>query len=201
MQELGNFVRPRVLLCKRSRLLFVCSVPETLVGGSRDRKGSLVEEILCVEMEQAFTVPKGFWWYDVRTTRFRKATVCKNLGNMHSDYLIWWCKDADGVEKKENKAVHTILMWTFLCPHGKWKHRWTDSYEADHGAEGHHVNALTNITLRHKRKCRSLSGQESARVKSVRRAADQGNTKQRTRQNQDRRLGAVVAEVACVLFP
>ena len=55
-------------------------------------------------------------------------------------------------------------------PHGKWKHRWTDSYEADHGAEGHHVNALTNMTLRHKRKHRSLSGQESARVKSVRRA-------------------------------
>ena len=61
LQELGNFVRPRVLLCKRSRMLFVCSVPETLVEGSRDRKGSLVREILCVEMKQTAKVPKGFW--------------------------------------------------------------------------------------------------------------------------------------------
>ena len=66
LQELGNFVRLRVLLCKRSRMLFVCSVPETLVGGSRDRNGSLVREILCAEMEQAVTVPKGFWWYGVQ---------------------------------------------------------------------------------------------------------------------------------------
>ena len=61
LQTLGAFERPRVLLCERGRYLFLCEVPEDLVGGDKDRHGSLKSETLFVELESDFRAVWTFW--------------------------------------------------------------------------------------------------------------------------------------------
>ena len=65
LPHLDLFVRPLALECKRSRMLFVCSVPDNTVGGICDRKGHVVMEKLCVQLAQDLLTPQEFWWFFV----------------------------------------------------------------------------------------------------------------------------------------
>ena len=110
LPHLDLFVRPLALECKRSRMLFVCSVPDNTVGGICDRKGNVVMEKLCVELEQDLLTPKEFWWFVVGTGRFRRATVSGQLDNMRSAYLAVWLRNVDGAAQVKNIPLHTILL-------------------------------------------------------------------------------------------
>ena len=167
LQTLGAFERPRVLLCERDRYLFLCDVPEDLVGGDKDRHGSSKSEILFVELESDFRTVRTFWWIASNTWTFRPAKICWGVGNMGSAYLNSWRLPVDGTEKRFKMQVHRILGWTFLCPPDLSDWRWSEDFEFDQLDRDHTNNNLDNLKARDKREHRSLSGQFGGRPLSA----------------------------------
>ena len=81
--QLGDFVCPYVLPCKRGRKLFLCSLDDAILGGRKARNSDAAREWLFVELNAEKTTYQNFWWCDKSTIEMKIASVSESgRGNM-----------------------------------------------------------------------------------------------------------------------
>ena len=167
--QLGDFVCPYTLPCKRGRKLYLCSLDDAVLGGRKARNSYPAREWLFVELNTENTTFKNFWWCDKSTFEMKIASVSSSgRGNMRSSWMNCWRRNVDGTVKATQLPVFTTLGFTFLCP-VEWKQlRWTGDLEVDHLGQGHHVNTFSNMRVLDKWTHRSLSGREGQAAKKMR---------------------------------
>ena len=173
--QLGDFVCPYVLHCKRGENLYLCSLDAraeyAVLGGTKRRNCDPADEWLFVELTEDKTTFKSFWCCDRSTFVFTTAHVSfSGRGNMRSCWIHCWRTDPNVGRKADKLPVFKILGFTFLCPIEWEDHRWTGNVEVNHLHAGHDVNTFANMEVIDKWSHRSLSGREGQEAKRRKRA-------------------------------
>ena len=73
--QLGDFVCPHVLPCKRGRKVFLCSWDDALLGGRKARNSDAAREWLFVELNAEKTTYQNCWWCGKSTIEMKIASV------------------------------------------------------------------------------------------------------------------------------
>ena len=171
--QLGDFVCPYMICCKRGRTLFLCSVDQrtdnAVLGGRKRRNADPANEWLFVELNVESTTFTAFWWCDQSTFEFKLAKISSSgRGNMRSSWMNCWKVDLRVGVKADMLPVFKVLGFTFLCPIEWEALRWSGDLEVNHKGLGHHVNTFSNMEVIDKWSHRSLSGREGQSAKKRR---------------------------------
>ena len=144
------FIPAPVLQCNGGRRLYVASLPDHIIGGSKGCREQLLIMLLAGEpdffprethMRDTF-VPSHFFWLSEDGV-LRQAPLYPSQDKMLSLALSAYPQSGP----MKHIKIHRILAWTFLCPPKLFTSRWDKLISCEHRNDDHGNNALSNLVL------------------------------------------------------